>query len=358
MKSIDIDASNVVGLGASIFSSNIINTIHSSRLIEINKIFVPPSSTSLFHINIELTPRLYHLRDLLFRRASRILRLLLPPKTFLASNLPLLVLGDVPYRLNRRQLVLLHNPHLMRCFSWKQFSLSEIYYAIARVIFSFNCNYASYILVQSDRAIYQVHNVYPSLPCPVKKLPILPLIQLNDYLANKTLMPTFPRSDKLRLFYPASPYPHKNHSILLSLQKSKLKSIENIILTVNASDFPNLSSRIFDFVGTLSYQQTLEYFSYNTDALLFLSLEETLGLPLIEAMYFSLPIICPDRDYAKDLCGPEAIYFDPLSSSSLECAITDLHAKLCSGWSPDWTPALKKIRTEFNMFIPTIKNLL
>ena len=46
------------------------------------------------------------------------------------------------------------------------------------------------------------------------------------------------------------------------------------------------------------------------DYLIFPSLLESLGLPLIEAKLYNLPIICSREDYVFDVCKP-LLTFDP-----------------------------------------------
>ena len=78
-----------------------------------------------------------------------------------------------------------------------------------------------------------------------------------------------------------------------------------------------------------------------SDALLFLSIDESYGLPLIEAMRLGLPIVCPDLPYARILCADQAIFFNPSNILSLESSIKLLNDRLASGWRPDWSAQLK-----------------
>lgn len=55
-------------------------------------------------------------------------------------------------------------------------------------------------------------------------------------------------------------------------------------------------------------------------ALLFPSLSESFGLPLIEAAHLGLPILAPELDYVRDVCSP-AQTFDPLSAVSIARAV-------------------------------------
>lgn len=44
---------------------------------------------------------------------------------------------------------------------------------------------------------------------------------------------------------------------------------------------------------------------------------EGFGIPLIEAMYFKLPIICSDIPVFHELCGEQVLYFDPYDVDSI-----------------------------------------
>ncbi|BDT60626.1 hypothetical protein MasN3_41200 [Massilia varians] len=55
-------------------------------------------------------------------------------------------------------------------------------------------------------------------------------------------------------------------------------------------------------------------------ALIFPSLSESFGLPLIEASTLGLPILAGELDFVRDVCMP-AETFDPLSSVSIERAV-------------------------------------
>ena len=50
--------------------------------------------------------------------------------------------------------------------------------------------------------------------------------------------------------------------------------------------------------------------------LIFPSLNESLGLPLIEANLYKLPIIASDLDYVYDVCEP-SLTFDPYSEEDI-----------------------------------------
>ncbi len=62
----------------------------------------------------------------------------------------------------------------------------------------------------------------------------------------------------------------------------------------------------------------------NSDALIFPTLLESFSRTYLEAMYFGLPILTSDRDFAHHLCGDAAHYFDPLDADSVAKAMAAL----------------------------------
>ena len=56
----------------------------------------------------------------------------------------------------------------------------------------------------------------------------------------------------------------------------------------------------------------------NVDALLFLSSNESLGMPILEAISCNLPIICPYAEYTKGLNDENCFFFDLRDPSTLQ----------------------------------------
>ena len=124
----------------------------------------------------------------------------------------------------------------------------------------------------------------------------------------------------VKFFYPSSFYPHKNHSFLfnpLLVEYFQSKNI-SIILTIDPFCAPSSLSlcNCFSFVGSLSHSTVLDIY-HHVDALLFPSLAESLGLPLIESVDHSLPIIASSLPVFHELLGCSYYSFDPYSVSSL-----------------------------------------
>lgn len=124
---------------------------------------------------------------------------------------------------------------------------------------------------------------------------------------------SFPQ-DEISLIYPSLYSPHKSHGVLvkaiyeLNKRCNQLASKTRLYFTVYKSEAPMLVAlaqqygveSMISFMGRLPYETTLSLYKSAT-ALLFPSTIETLGLPLIEAASFGLPIIAADAEYSHEV---------------------------------------------------------
>jgi glycosyltransferase involved in cell wall biosynthesis len=120
---------------------------------------------------------------------------------------------------------------------------------------------------------------------------------------------------KINFFYPATLFIFKNHKILFDAFSiiDKLLS-KKIILYLTCPknkdwDFYKYQNVEIIYLEMLPYNEIAGLYQ-NMDALLFPSYIETLGLPLIEAAHFGLPVIASDLPYAREtLEGYEGVAF-------------------------------------------------
>jgi glycosyltransferase involved in cell wall biosynthesis len=128
----------------------------------------------------------------------------------------------------------------------------------------------------------------------------------------------------------------------IKVAESEPWPVDEILLTIRQVANPASSIPWINCVGHLSSAEMINAYGA-VDALLFLSKKESFGFPLLEAMFLGLPVICPDLPYAKNLCGEQAIYFDPDSVESLRTALVELKRLLSDNWRPDWSNQLKSV---------------
>lgn len=118
----------------------------------------------------------------------------------------------------------------------------------------------------------------------------------------------------VHILYPATPLPYKEHYTLVEalrlLKQQNAEFVKNvrIHLTFSEGDFPELDRLLllyelqdhFIMDGKMPHDKLLQLYKA-CQALLFPSSIETLGLPLLEAAAFGLPIIASDLDYAHEV---------------------------------------------------------
>lgn len=150
------------------------------------------------------------------------------------------------------------------------------------------------------------------------------------------LIPPNPRAsqtpdERATFLYVASGEPHKNHTRLLEawvlLAKGNL--FPELLLTVDSEKFGNVCDAIKADVahhglqvrnlGVVDAAVVTELYARST-ALIYPSLLESFGLPLLEAEAAGLPVLAAELDYVRDLIDPVES-FDPLSPRSIALAV-------------------------------------
>jgi glycosyltransferase involved in cell wall biosynthesis len=246
----------------------------------------------------------------------------------------ILVLGDIPLRIKSKQVLFLQNSLLLNNTHAKTIS-QKLNFFIQRLIFKFNLPYVDCIIIQTEFMKDKFTRMFPNYAGKVEVIPQSLPKWVKEFSLKRSGRKNL-KFQKLRLFYPASLYAHKNHDLIFKLEAQKITSIQKLVLTIPSDSNGFSLIDWVDCVGVLDHQEMIEEYKI-TDGLFFLSLEESFGLPLLEAMHLNVPIICPDLPYSRNICGDQAIYFKSNCMHSLNKSIELLQYKLDNGWWPDWT---------------------
>lgn len=136
---------------------------------------------------------------------------------------------------------------------------------------------------------------------------------------------------KYDFLYVASGEPHKNHHNLIEAWclLAQAGAFPTLCLTVDEAAFPEICRWIrrkkTDFglnienLGSIPHAQ-IQLIYGQARALIFTSVFESLGLPLIEARQAGLPVLAPELDYVRDVLDPDQV-FDPASPISIARAV-------------------------------------
>lgn len=131
--------------------------------------------------------------------------------------------------------------------------------------------------------------------------------------------------------YVACGEPHKNHRMLIKaweiLPSDGTKPSLCLTLEMNKyrklcewiEEIKNASALKINNVGELPLQEILNLYKQSR-ALVYPSILETVGLPLVEAKAAGIPIIAAELDYVRDMVNPEQT-FNPYSALSIARAV-------------------------------------
>jgi glycosyltransferase involved in cell wall biosynthesis len=134
------------------------------------------------------------------------------------------------------------------------------------------------------------------------------------------------------IYYPAALWPHKNHKVLLdaiSLVRDRYDLRVNLVLSgMSVGRGKELRAEILrrglegmvTVLGYLPYEDIPSLYNLAT-MMVFPSLFEGFGIPLVEAMACGCPIICSTATSIPEVVGKAALLFDPLSTEELASAI-------------------------------------
>ncbi|MGD0279114.1 MAG: glycosyltransferase [Smithella sp.] len=352
-KAIRLHLTNVAGLGAVRLLQSLLPSMISQHDYRIEEAYLPVRDELSNYAQFEQGTTLIPYKRYLSNSISRLLECTLFGNKFNGMT-PLLVFGDIPIRCKSKQTVFVQTPLLNREVGTDRQPVA-IKYCVERWLFRRNIRYASDFIVQTEAMKTALIDSYPEIKNRIHIIPQPPPNWLIGSQIKRTKFHSKTESD-MRLFYPAAFYPHKNHRILSKINQPSIWPISELILTIPDNLNPNPSVSWIRCLDKLEPDAMLNYYR-TSDALLFLSLSESFGFPLVEAMWIGLPIICPDLPYARTLCGEQAIYFDPDNLDSLNAAIADLNKRRGSGWWPDWSKNLENIPRGWNEVADAILQL-
>ncbi len=138
------------------------------------------------------------------------------------------------------------------------------------------------------------------------------------------------------VYYPANDWPHKNHEHLLkawSIVMGK-EEAQGVSLVLSGARTP-AGAEIDALIRTYGVGHSVVHLGYvpfddvpllynGALALVYPSLFEGFGLPLLEAMRCGCPVVCSDIPVLREVGGDGAAYFNPLEVNSIAEALLGL----------------------------------
>jgi len=210
-----------------------------------------------------------------------------------------------------RQIVYYHQSLPLYKYTFSVFNSNDRGIVAFKLYFPFfvkqSLKWTDTLVVQTDiiKELFSVRFNYPLLRIKTA----FPDIENVDTVS---VCPYVFEEDYYNFLYPAIVVGYKEHTtIALALDSIKNFSILNklkIHLTIKEGEHLKLQKIIksagleknFVFHGPIPHEQLLSMYKA-ADGLLFPSTIETIGLPLLEAAAFGLPVLANDLDYVKDV---------------------------------------------------------
>lgn len=225
-----------------------------------------------------------------------------------------------------------HAPHFANIHIGVKYQFkARLRFLLERCWFKLFSQNADEIWVQTASMSSAMKSQFPGMK--IRQVPFVD-DHLNKILSQNDRQITplpFGKSDQqYKFFYPADGVGHKNHVALLKAWELLSQRGFSPVLTLTLSNFEydrlvNQSGIIIaknlniQNVGHISRSDVLNILS-SSSALIFPSLAETLGIPLLEATALGVPIIASEFDYVRDIASPIET-FNPHSPVSIADAV-------------------------------------
>jgi glycosyltransferase involved in cell wall biosynthesis len=195
---------------------------------------------------------------------------------------------------------------------------------------------ATLIQCISRSAEDRLHHHYPG----TRGRTFVTYLPIQSRLLQTSAMKSNPAVPACRyFFYPANFWPHKNHRLLIrAFHEYVLNAGETAWdLVLCGSDYDGNMQNIRELTGSLDLGKKVHLPGYVDDvtltelwrqasALIFPSLHEGFGIPLLEAMAVGIPVLSADAYSLPEVAGDAAIYLDPRDPAQMAARMLEFAA--------------------------------
>ena len=311
-----INASNIHIGGGKVILNDLINSAKHFKLINF-----------ICYIDSRYEPLDYNQSNVIFKKINKIQRFLV---YFLIENQTqkndiVLYLTNIPPIIKHKCKTILvqQNRFVIDNYTLSGFSIkTKLRISAERLLFWMNKKNLDFIIVQSESMLALL----------LKNGCLKDNIKVVAYKSKDTYSKCeINDSRKLKniFLYVSSDDPHKNHKKLIDswCLLSKDDIFPKLILTIdeNTNIHKYVMSMVdqfnldIDIMPNLKRDQILELYCQSI-ALIYPSLFESYGLPLVEAEQYDLPVIASELDYVRDILDPVET-FDPNSAKSISRSV-------------------------------------
>jgi len=138
------------------------------------------------------------------------------------------------------------------------------------------------------------------------------------------------------LYFPANFWPHKNHRALLAAYSIYRQQYpETAVDLVFTGALESAQAELQEIVAHLGYEAHIHFLGFLNEpelvalwqgcrGLVFPSLYEGFGIPVLEAMWFNRPVACSNIGSLPEVGGDAVLYFDPRKPEEIAQAMAQI----------------------------------
>jgi glycosyltransferase involved in cell wall biosynthesis len=239
-----------------------------------------------------------------------------------------------PLRRSRARVInYVHAPHFIGAHRGVRYRpVTALRIVIERAWFRLGVRNCDEVWAQTPTMVAALRAAYPSVE--VREVPfvddeLLAQIRSRDTPPSPATLPN--DGSQYTFFYAADSVGHKNHVTLLAAWRELARAgfAPKLLLTLEAGELRDMERRVPGAAGTptpnvsalgrLSRAEVLER-TRACSAVIFPSVAETFGIPMLEAQALGIPLLAGERDFVRDVCTPHET-FDPSSARSIAAAV-------------------------------------
>jgi glycosyltransferase involved in cell wall biosynthesis len=242
-------------------------------------------------------------------------------------------------RLVRCDVPMVFNPHDLQHLHYPQF-FAEEQIAWREATYRAGCSLADAVAAESRWVKEDIVRQYGTIPDKIHVIPRGSPTELYDPPTDTVLASTRHKLDLPEAFalFPAQTWPHKNHVRLLeavALLRDRDGVRVNLVCTGRKNDFwPVIRKRIRSlrlhdrvrFPGYVSAGELRALYRL-AEFVVFPSLFEGGGFPILEAFHEGTPVACADVTSLPEYGGDAVLLFDPTSVQSIAQALVRMRAE-------------------------------
>jgi glycosyltransferase involved in cell wall biosynthesis len=244
------------------------------------------------------------------------------------ENIKVICFGNLPplFKLKSSVILFLQNRHLVDDEYLNRFPIkTRIKIFIEKLWFKFRASNIKMYMVQTQSMRAALEKIEWTKDSQIMLAPFISFTNNVQVLGNNVC-------EKYDFLYVASGQPHKNHVnlILAWCILAEMKQFPSLCLTIDGRLYPDLllflNKKKSEFelrienVGFVPYQSIGCLYS-KANALIYPSLSESFGMPLLEAQKLNMPILASELDFVRDNVEP-AQSFNPDSPVSIARAVS------------------------------------